>query len=59
MIWLSTGTIGKSNQEIGAALQISEGSVKYHVNNIYSKLGVSDRIQAVITALKWGIVNLQ
>ncbi|TVP62201.1 MAG: DNA-binding response regulator [Nodularia sp. (in: Bacteria)] len=52
-------TTGKSNQEIGAALQISEGTVKYHVNNIYSKLGVSDRIQAVITALKRGIVNLQ
>ncbi|WP_414551457.1 response regulator [Anabaena sp. CCY 0017] len=52
-------TTGKSNQEIGAVLQISEGTVKYHVNNIYSKLGVSDRIQAVITALKRGIVNLQ
>ncbi len=52
-------TTGKSNQEIGFALQISEGTVKYHVNNIYSKLGVSDRIQAVITALKRGIVSLQ
>ncbi|MBE9198863.1 MULTISPECIES: response regulator transcription factor [unclassified Nodularia (in: cyanobacteria)] len=52
-------TTGKSNQEIGVVLQISEGTVKYHVNNIYSKLGVSDRIQAVITALKRGIVSLQ
>jgi two-component system NarL family response regulator len=52
-------TTGKSNQEIGAALQISEGTVKYHVNNILSKLGVSDRIQAVITALKRGIVSLE
>ncbi|AFY34054.1 response regulator transcription factor [Calothrix sp. PCC 7507] len=50
---------GKTNQEIGAALRISEGTVKYHVNNILSKLGVSDRIQAVITALKRGIVTLQ
>ncbi|MBX9258459.1 response regulator transcription factor [Desmonostoc muscorum CCALA 125] len=49
---------GKTNQEIGAVLQISEGTVKYHVNNILSKLGVSDRIQAVITALKRGIVSL-
>ncbi|MDZ8105612.1 MAG: response regulator transcription factor [Nostoc sp. DedQUE12a] len=50
---------GKTNQEIGAVLQISEGTVKYHVNNILSKLGVSDRIQAVITALKRGIVSLE
>ncbi|WP_427159304.1 response regulator [Aliinostoc sp. HNIBRCY26] len=49
---------GKTNQEIASALQISEGTVKYHVNNILSKLGVSDRIQAVITALKRGIVSL-
>ncbi|MBU7581885.1 MAG: response regulator transcription factor [Nostoc sp. TH1S01] len=50
---------GKTNQEIAAVLQISEGTVKYHVNHILSKLGVSDRIQAVITALKRGIVSLQ
>lgn len=50
---------GMNNQEIGAVLQISEGTVKYHVNNIFSKLGVSDRIQAVITALKRGIVSLE
>ncbi|MBE9205105.1 response regulator transcription factor [Nostoc sp. LEGE 06077] len=50
---------GKTNQEIAAVLQISEGTVKYHVNHILSKLGVSDRIQAVITALKRGIVTLQ
>ncbi|QLE57592.1 response regulator transcription factor [Nostoc sp. TCL26-01] len=50
---------GMNNQEIGAVLQISEGTVKYHVNNILSKLGVSDRIQAVITALKRGIVSLE
>ncbi|OCQ89064.1 DNA-binding response regulator [Nostoc sp. MBR 210] len=49
---------GKTNQEIAAVLQISEGTVKYHVNHILSKLGVSDRIQAVITALKRGIVTL-
>ncbi|HIK07403.1 MAG TPA: response regulator transcription factor [Trichormus sp. M33_DOE_039] len=49
---------GKTNQEIANVLQISEGTVKYHVNNILSKLGVSDRIQAVITALKRGIVSL-
>ncbi|MBF2004941.1 response regulator [Chlorogloeopsis fritschii PCC 9212] len=49
---------GKSNQEIATALSIAEGTVKFHVNNILGKLGVSDRTQAVIVALKRGIVIL-
>lgn len=49
---------GKSNREIGDLLKITEGTVKYHVNNILSKLQVHDRTQAVITALKRGIASL-
>jgi DNA-binding NarL/FixJ family response regulator len=49
---------GMSNSEIGAALTISTGTVKIHVNNILSKLGVSDRTQAATTALQRGIVHL-
>lgn len=49
---------GKSNKQIAAALFISEGTVKTHVNNILGKLGASDRTQAVTTALKRGIVSL-
>ena len=49
---------GMSNSEIGAALRISTGTVKIHVNNILSKLGVSDRTQAATTALQRGIVHL-
>jgi two-component system, NarL family, response regulator len=49
---------GSSNQEIGAALFITEGTVKFHVNHILSKLGVNDRTQAVIVALKRGIASL-
>lgn len=49
---------GKSNQEIAAVLGITEGTVKFHVNNILSKLEVSDRTQAVIKALKRGIASL-
>ncbi|BAY09959.1 response regulator [Calothrix sp. NIES-2098] len=49
---------GMGNQEIGTALIIGESTVKSHVNRILSKLGVSDRTQAVITAVKRGIVNL-
>ncbi|MGB3574003.1 MAG: response regulator transcription factor [Phormidesmis sp.] len=49
---------GKSNREIGEVLQITEGTVKYHVNNIFGKLQVHDRTQAVITALKRGIASI-
>ncbi|MBW4535575.1 MAG: response regulator transcription factor [Pleurocapsa minor HA4230-MV1] len=49
---------GMSNQEIAAALTIAESTVKSHVNRILSKLDVSDRTQAVIVAVKRGIVNL-
>ena len=49
---------GMGNQEIGTALCIGESTVKSHVNHILSKLGVSDRTQAVITAVKRGIVSL-
>ena len=49
---------GKSTQEISAALSIAESTVKYHINNILSKLGASDRTQAVLAALKRGIANL-
>jgi two-component system, NarL family, response regulator len=49
---------GMSNLDIGAALSVGESTVKSHVNRILSKLGVSDRTQAVIVAIKRGIVSL-
>lgn len=49
---------GLSNQDIGAALNIGESTVKSHVTRILSKLGVSDRTQAVITGVKRGLVSL-
>ncbi len=50
---------GKSNKEIGIHLKISEATVKSHINNILSKLGVSDRTQAATTALQRGLVHLR
>lgn len=50
---------GNSNQKISIALSVSEGTVKYHINHILHKLRVSDRTQAVITALKRGLVRLE
>ena len=52
-------TKGNSNQEIGSILKITEGTVKFHVNNILSKLNVSDRTQAVIVSLKRGLTRLE
>ena len=49
---------GMSNLDIATALVIGESTVKSHVNRILSKLGVSDRTQAVIVAVKRGIVSL-
>ncbi len=49
---------GLSNHDIGMALNITESTVKFHINRILSKLGVSDRTQAVVTALKRGLAKL-
>ncbi|WP_293124349.1 response regulator transcription factor [Microcoleus sp. bin38.metabat.b11b12b14.051] len=49
---------GQSNLEIGLTLRIAESTVKTHVNSILSKLGVGDRTQAAIVALKRGIAKL-
>ena len=49
---------GKSNKEIATGLQITEATVKGHLTNILGKLGVRDRTQAVLTALRRGIVRL-
>jgi DNA-binding NarL/FixJ family response regulator len=47
---------GKSNLQIAQELFISAGTVKVHVRNIASKLGVSDRTQAVVHAIELGLV---
>jgi two-component system, NarL family, response regulator len=51
-------TTGKSTQAVSKALNITERTVNFHINHILSKLGVEDRTQAVIVALRRGIVNL-
>jgi two-component system, NarL family, response regulator len=51
-------TTGKSTQAVSKALNITERTVNFHINHILSKLGVEDRTQAVIVALRRGIVSL-
>lgn len=46
---------GESNLEIGKRLFISEGTVKNHMTHILRKLGVADRTQAAILAVKHGL----
>ena len=49
---------GMSNKEIAFALDISENTVKTHNQNIYGKIGVSDRTSAATTAIRRGLVRV-
>jgi DNA-binding NarL/FixJ family response regulator len=55
---LSLIAAGKTNKEIAHALFISEGTVKTHVLSIHEKLGVNDRTEAVVTAIRRGILRV-
>lgn len=46
---------GKSNTEIAAELFVSAATVKTHINNLFAKIGVRDRAQAVRYALRHGV----
>jgi NarL family two-component system response regulator LiaR len=48
---------GKSNQEVADELFIGIKTVKFHVTNVLAKLGVEDRTQAAIYAIKHGLVE--
>jgi NarL family two-component system response regulator LiaR len=48
---------GLSNEEIGAHLGISMATTKYHLSNIYSKLGAKSRVEAVTMALEHKLVD--
>lgn len=49
---------GMSNKEIAFALDVSENTVKTHNQNIFGKIGVSDRTSAATTAIKRGLVRV-
>jgi len=50
---------GKSNKEIATELEVSEATVKTHINSLLGKLGVTDRTQAATAAIQRGIVPLE
>ncbi len=49
---------GQANKVVARELSVSEQTVKAHLRTIFQKLGVSDRTQAVTTALRRGIIRL-
>ncbi len=56
---LRTMAAGKSNKEIGVALNISEGTVKVHVTHLLEKLQVTGRTEAIGVAVKRGLVQME
>ena len=48
---------GLSNQEIASALILGEATIKTHVSRVLTKLGVRDRVQAVVAAYESGVVR--
>ena len=50
---------GFSNQDIAQALCVSEKTVKNHLTNIFRKLNVNDRTQALVYVLKHKIISLE
>jgi DNA-binding NarL/FixJ family response regulator len=51
-------TLGKSNKEVGSALDISEATVKVHMTHILEKLNVAGRTEAINVAVRRGLVHM-
>jgi DNA-binding NarL/FixJ family response regulator len=52
-------TLGKSNKEVGTALDISESTVKVHMTHILEKLNVAGRTEAINVAVRRGLVHME
>jgi ATP/maltotriose-dependent transcriptional regulator MalT len=54
---LRLAAAGLSARKIGERLVVGHATVRTHLENIYSKLGVSDRASAVATAMRMGLID--
>jgi two-component system, NarL family, response regulator len=50
--------LGMRNAEVGRELRISEVTVKTHINNIFQKLGIRDRVELALYAIRTGIIGV-
>lgn len=51
--------LGMSNKEIAEKLFLSQRTIKAHLTNIFNKLNVASRSEAIVTGLRWGLVTLE
>ncbi|MBI1794117.1 MAG: response regulator transcription factor [Chloroflexi bacterium] len=49
--------MGKTDKQISLELGLVERTVRYHLQKIYEKLGVSTRVEAAVQAVKWGLIQ--
>ena len=49
---------GRANKQIAYRMKISEKTVRHHVSDTYEKLGINDRSQAVLYAVRKGLVEV-
>jgi NarL family two-component system response regulator LiaR len=52
-------TSGMSNKEIAGKLFLSQRTIKAHLTNIFNKLNVASRSEAIVKGLQWGLVTLE
>jgi len=51
--------LGMSNREIAERLFLSQRTIKAHLTNIFNKLNVASRSEAIVKGLQWGLVTLE
>jgi DNA-binding NarL/FixJ family response regulator len=49
---------GFTNAEIGAQIHLSEGTVRNYISTIFGKLQAKDRTQAVVMAIRYGLIEI-
>ncbi|MFN2378016.1 MAG: response regulator transcription factor, partial [Candidatus Binatia bacterium] len=50
--------LGMRNAEVARKLFISEQTVKTHLNNVFQKLGVQDRVELTVYAIRTGLISV-